>query len=240
MSWVRLSTSTLDLGGDPRGSTRTVWLYADAYRVLGVHRGAFPADIKRAYRRLVRLHHPDVNLAEPGAVERFRDIHDAYSAIVDSPEVSVDPESGDWWDVVSIAEGGFGPSFAIGITFQAYGDELDELAPASDRVRIGYAGQSVTLTLTRTAPAAGTAARLARIGALLEPVLLVGICLGAAPILAACAAFSTFFLSEGNVTLAAVVAVGCLAGVIAGLAAVLTRPGRPFQVWHQLRSALRV
>ncbi len=49
----------------------------DYYEVLGVARGADDADIKKAFRRLARELHPDVN-KEPGAEERFKEAAEAY------------------------------------------------------------------------------------------------------------------------------------------------------------------
>ncbi|MEV6930056.1 DnaJ C-terminal domain-containing protein [Dactylosporangium sp. NPDC051485] len=54
----------------------------DPYEVLGVARGAGRDEIQRAYRRLARLHHPDVS-AEPGAEERFKEITAAYRVLAD-------------------------------------------------------------------------------------------------------------------------------------------------------------
>ncbi|HEY6104099.1 MAG TPA: DnaJ domain-containing protein, partial [bacterium] len=48
----------------------------DFYEVLGVERGASPEEIKRAFRRLAREHHPDVNKDDPEA-ERFKEINEA-------------------------------------------------------------------------------------------------------------------------------------------------------------------
>jgi curved DNA-binding protein len=57
----------------------------DFYEVLGVSRDADPADIQRAYRRLARHNHPDVN-KDSGAEERFKDIAEAYDVLSD-PEL---------------------------------------------------------------------------------------------------------------------------------------------------------
>ena len=54
----------------------------DFYEVLGVGRGARPEEIQRAYRRLVRRYHPDVN-TEPTAEQRFRTITAAYEVLSD-------------------------------------------------------------------------------------------------------------------------------------------------------------
>jgi DnaJ-class molecular chaperone len=55
----------------------------DYYEVLGVSRGADEADIKKAYRRLVKQHHPDVNKGNKDAEERFKEIQEAYDVISD-------------------------------------------------------------------------------------------------------------------------------------------------------------
>jgi curved DNA-binding protein len=54
----------------------------DFYRVLGVPRNASQDDIQRAYRKLARENHPDVN-KDPGAEERFKDISEAYDVLSD-------------------------------------------------------------------------------------------------------------------------------------------------------------
>ena len=55
----------------------------DLYIVLGLERGATTADIKRAYRRLARRFHPDINPGDREAAARFREIVDAYETLVD-------------------------------------------------------------------------------------------------------------------------------------------------------------
>ncbi|HEY9905418.1 MAG TPA: molecular chaperone DnaJ [Candidatus Sericytochromatia bacterium] len=56
----------------------------DYYEILGVSRDADKEEMKRAYRRLARKYHPDVN-KEPGAEERFKEINRAYE-ILSEPE----------------------------------------------------------------------------------------------------------------------------------------------------------
>lgn len=53
------------------------------YVILGVRREATVDDIKRAYRRLARKFHPDINPGDRAAAQRFREIADAYNVLVD-------------------------------------------------------------------------------------------------------------------------------------------------------------
>lgn len=56
----------------------------DLYAVLGVPRQASEADIKKAYRKLARKHHPDVNPGNKQAEERFKEISFAYDVLSDT------------------------------------------------------------------------------------------------------------------------------------------------------------
>jgi curved DNA-binding protein CbpA len=53
----------------------------DPYVVLGVGPGTSDEQLHAAYRRLVRLHHPDHNPGDPDAARRFEEIQDAYARI---------------------------------------------------------------------------------------------------------------------------------------------------------------
>jgi molecular chaperone DnaJ len=55
----------------------------DLYIVLGVGHGASQAEIKRAYRRLARRHHPDINPGDRAAEVRFQQILEAYETLMD-------------------------------------------------------------------------------------------------------------------------------------------------------------
>ncbi len=84
----------------------------DYYEVLGVSRGADQDEVKRAYRRLARKYHPDVN-KEPGAEDKFKEINRAY-------EVLSEPEIRARYD--RFGEAGVGGAAAGGAGFQDFSD----------------------------------------------------------------------------------------------------------------------
>ncbi len=53
----------------------------DYYEILGVPRSATEKEIKSAYRRLARKHHPDVNKDDPAAEERFKEVAEAFAVL---------------------------------------------------------------------------------------------------------------------------------------------------------------
>src|SRR3972149_74289 len=56
--------------------------YQDYYDVLGVDRSATQEAIQKAYRKLARKHHPDVN-SDPASEEKFKGINEAYEVLKD-------------------------------------------------------------------------------------------------------------------------------------------------------------
>ncbi len=80
----------------------------DFYQVLGVPRGASEAEIKKAYRRLAKQYHPDVNKGDKNAEERFKEVSEAYNVLSD-------PEQRKKYDLFGAAgmggAGGPGPGF---------------------------------------------------------------------------------------------------------------------------------
>lgn len=56
--------------------------YKDYYKILGVSRDAKPDDIRKAYRKLAKQYHPDVNKS-PDAEEKYKEINEAYEVLKD-------------------------------------------------------------------------------------------------------------------------------------------------------------
>ncbi len=76
----------------------------DYYNILGVGRAATAAEIKKAYRKLARKFHPDVNPDNPEAEKRFKEIQEAYAVLSDA-------ERRKQYDTFGTVEGGPGDGF---------------------------------------------------------------------------------------------------------------------------------
>jgi curved DNA-binding protein len=69
----------------------------DYYKILGVDRSATEREIKQAYRRLARQHHPDVNPGDKTAEEKFKQINEAYEVLSDKDNRQKYDKYGDQW-----------------------------------------------------------------------------------------------------------------------------------------------
>jgi len=91
----------------------------DYYAILGVRSDASPDDLKRAYRKLAREYHPDVN-PDPAAQEKFKDINAAYEVLSDPKKRELVDLGGD-----PLASNGGGPGGPGGGPFVGFQDIMD-------------------------------------------------------------------------------------------------------------------
>ena len=57
--------------------------YIDYYKILGVDKSASQDDIKKAFKKLARKYHPDLNPDDPNAKQRFQEINEANEVLGD-------------------------------------------------------------------------------------------------------------------------------------------------------------
>jgi molecular chaperone DnaJ len=104
---------------------------SDYYEVLGVSRDATTEEIKKAYRKLARKLHPDVNPG-PEAEERFKEIGRAYDVLSNPEKRQVYDHGGDPLG----SGGGFGPGFGFSDIFETFfGTAAGTRGPASRQRR---------------------------------------------------------------------------------------------------------
>src|SRR5262245_43013668 len=92
----------------------------DLYAALGVPRTATADEIKKAYRKLARKHHPDVNPGNRASEERFKAISEAYDVLGDAEKRKLYDEFG-----MAGVQSGFDPQKA-----RAYRDEASSYQSA--------------------------------------------------------------------------------------------------------------
>jgi curved DNA-binding protein len=136
--------------------------FRDYYATLGVPKTASAKDIKQAFRKLARKHHPDVNPGDRGAEAKFKEVNEAYE-VLGNPETrkKYDELGANWRQYEQVPPGAAGP-WAAGAPGSTGGfrtmtqEEMEEMfgaggSPFSDFFNTFFGGQTSTSSRTRNA-----------------------------------------------------------------------------------------
>ena len=111
----------------------------DYYKILGVERSSSAAEIRKAYRKLARKYHPDVNPGDKSAEEKFKELNEAYEVLSDPEKRKRYDELGpNWkagqefrpppgWGDVHVEYGDFGDVFGRGRGPSGFSDFFEAL-----------------------------------------------------------------------------------------------------------------
>lgn len=105
--------------------------FKDYYDVLGIKKDATDREIKRAYRKLARKYHPDLNQEDPKAEEQFKLINEANEVLSDPEKRKKYDQFGQYWQQAGqgaptggsgFGNAGYGTTGSGGFDFEQYGD----------------------------------------------------------------------------------------------------------------------
>src|SRR5678815_4496133 len=112
----------------------------DLYEVLGVNRDSSPAEIKKAYYKLAKQYHPDVNANDKAAEEKFKEAANAYQVLSDEDQRARYDRFG--FDGIGRGNGMNGGGFgSVEDIFSAFGDLFGDFFGQRGRGGRGRAGR---------------------------------------------------------------------------------------------------
>ncbi|OKH27152.1 DnaJ C-terminal domain-containing protein [Chroogloeocystis siderophila] len=104
--------------------------FKDYYNILGVSKTATPEEIKKAYRKLARKYHPDLNPGDQEAEARFKEINEAHEVLSDPEKRQKYDQFGQYWKQAAAGAPPTGGAGFEGMDFGQYGsfdDFINEL-----------------------------------------------------------------------------------------------------------------
>lgn len=144
--------------------------YKDYYKALGVPRTASQGEIRKAYRKLARQHHPDVKPGDKAAERRFKELNEANTVLSDPDKrKKYDTLGANWESFAQPGGGAGGESFAAGGPFGGFGGggnvryefrtsgDTGDLGGFSDFFRMMFGGDRATPAARRAGAGATTA-----------------------------------------------------------------------------------
>src|SRR5215210_7050 len=149
--------------------------YKDYYKILSVPRTASQNDIRKAYRKLARQHHPDVKPGDKKAEQTFKDLNEAHTVLSDPDKRKRYDMLGPNWEAYGPPSGGGarpGASpFGEGSQFGGFGDlggrnvryefrtsgDTGDLGGFSDFFRMMFGGEAQPAGTSRRTARSGTA-----------------------------------------------------------------------------------
>lgn len=126
--------------------------FKDYYQILGVSKDADADEIKKAYRKLARKYHPDLNPGDKNAEARFKEINEAQEVLSDPEKRAKYDQYGQYWQQVGQGApppGGAGVNVDFGgFDFSQYGNFEDFISEILGRAAGDQSGRSYSYRTT--------------------------------------------------------------------------------------------
>lgn len=114
--------------------------FKDYYSILGVSKSASADEIKRAFRKLARKYHPDVNPGDKAAETKFKEVSEAYEVLSDTDKRQKYDQFGRYWKQAE-RSGAYGSSADFGgFDFSNYGSFDEFINELLGRFGTGFSG----------------------------------------------------------------------------------------------------
>ena len=115
--------------------------YKNYFQVLGVERSADADSVKRAFRKLARKYHPDVNPGDVSAEARFKEISEAYEVLSDPDKRRRYEQFGQYWNQAGPSAGSAGAG--MDVDFGRYGNFDDFIGDHGKAVDFLFVKQTI-------------------------------------------------------------------------------------------------